>query len=72
MDGHPKIKGLLYDVFDEQYGLDVVISIHQTDGVRRLTLTGQQVASTLTPEIESRILNWLDNLAAQPVIQHEN
>jgi len=68
MDGHPDVGGL-WDVFDVQMGLDVIVSVHQSDGVRRLTLTGQQAASTLTPEVETRILDWLDNLSSQPTIQ---
>jgi hypothetical protein len=50
-------------------GLDVVISIHRADGVRQLSLAGQQAASTLTQEVETRILDWLDNLSSQPTVQ---
>jgi len=61
--------GGFWDVFDVQIGLDVVISIHQSDGVRRLSLDGQQAATTLTRDVEARILDWLDNLSSQPVVQ---
>jgi L-rhamnose isomerase len=67
IDAHPAVQGI-WDVFEVQLGLDVIISIHQPDGVRRLTLTDQQTAPTLKPEVESRILNWLDNLSSQPTV----
>ena len=65
MDRHPEVGGL-WNVFDVQIGLDVIVSVHQSDGVRRLTLTSQQTAESLTPEVEARILNWLNNLSSQP------
>jgi hypothetical protein len=69
MDEHREIGGY-WDVFDVQMGPDVVIAVHQSDGVRQLSLTGQQAAPTLTPEIEARILDWLNNLSSQPAIQN--
>jgi len=38
MDQHPEMQGI-WDAFDVQTGLEIVISIHQADGVRRLTLS---------------------------------
>ena len=69
MDSHPDVDGI-WDVFDVQLGLDVIVSIHQSDGVRRLTLIGEQAAPTLTPEVENRILNWLETLSSQPVVEN--
>jgi hypothetical protein len=68
MDGFPEIGGL-WDVFDVQMGLDVVVSVHQASGVRQLSLTSQQAIPTLTSEVEARILSWLDHLSSQPTIQ---
>lgn len=68
MDSHRELGGF-WDVFDVRMGLDVVISIHRADGVRQLSLAGQQAASTLTQEVETRILDWLDNLSSQPTVQ---
>jgi hypothetical protein len=67
MNDHPDIGGL-WDVSDVQVGLNINVSVHQSGGVRQLVLDGQQTAPTLTPEVETRILNWLDNLSSQPAI----
>lgn len=56
MDRHPETQGA-WEVFDVQVALDIVISIHQSDGVRQLSLTTQQAATTLTPEVEARIIS---------------
>ena len=69
MDAHTALGGL-WDVFDDQTGLDVVVSIHKSDGVRQLVLPGQQAATTLTSEVEAQIRDWLDNLSNQPTIQN--
>jgi len=67
MDEHAGMAYALWDVFDVQGGSDVVVSVH-LDGVRQLSL--KIVESTLTPDQESQILNWLNNLADQPVVQN--
>jgi len=68
MDQHPEMQGI-WDAFDVQTGLDIVISIHQADGVRRLTLSDQQTVPALSPEAKKRIINWLENLSSQPTVQ---
>lgn len=65
MDAHQEMGGI-WDVFDEQLGLDVIVSVNQSAGARQLALPGQQAATSLTPEAETQILDWLDNLASQP------
>ena len=67
MDSHPEVSGI-WDVFDVQSGLDIVVSVHQSDAVRQLTLAGEQTEPTLRPVVERRILEWLENLSSQPVI----
>ncbi|MGA2136212.1 MAG: hypothetical protein ABSH50_28310 [Bryobacteraceae bacterium] len=66
MDEHPELAYALWDVFDVQGSIDVVVSVHR-DGVRQLSL--KIVESTLTRDHESQILDWLNNLADQPAIQ---
>jgi hypothetical protein len=68
MQKHPEMQGV-WNVFDVQLGLDIIISIHQLDGVRRLTLPHQQTAHTLTPDVESKVINWLETLPDQPTVQ---
>jgi hypothetical protein len=65
---HPEMQGI-WNVFDVQLGLDVIISIHQSDGVRRLTLKDQQTATVLMPEMKSQITNWLETLPNQPTVR---
>lgn len=60
MDGHPQLEAV-WNVFEVRRG-------HQTDGVRRLTLKGQQTARIMTAEVEAEILNWLDTLSQQPLV----
>jgi hypothetical protein len=60
----------LWGVFEGASSLDIVISIQQADGIRRLTLIGQQSALSVTSVIENQILYWLDNLSSQPTIDH--
>ena len=68
MDQHPEMQGI-WDAFDVQTGLDIVISIHQADGVRRLTLSDQQKVPALSSEAKKRIINWLENLSSRPTVQ---
>ena len=67
MDRNRELKAV-WDVFEVQPGFDVIISIHQPDGVRRLTLKDQQIIPILTGEVEAKILNWLETLAQQPLV----
>ncbi len=72
MDRHPtEVQTIgLWGVFEGASSLDVVISIQRADGIRRLTLIGQQSALSVTSAIEDQILYWLDNLCSQPTIDH--
>jgi hypothetical protein len=56
--------------FERPPRLDIVISLHHAVGVQRLLLTGQQAAPTLTQEVQTRILDWLDNLSDQPIAEN--
>jgi hypothetical protein len=67
MDEHPELADGLWDVFDVQGSVDVVISVHR-DGVRQLSL--KFVESVLTRDHECQILDWLNNLPDQPAIQN--
>jgi hypothetical protein len=67
MDTHPDVPGI-WNVFEDPLGPAVTVSIHQPDGVRRLTLPDQQSAATFTHEIGQRIQGWLDNLSFQPIV----
>lgn len=74
MDSHPtEVLGIsIWNVFDGVSTLDIVVSIQQVDGIRRLTLDGERSAPALTPTVEDRILNWLDNLSSQPTVDHSS
>lgn len=74
MDSHPaEVEGIgIWNVFEGESSLDIVVSILQTDGMRRLTLVGQQSAPALTPAVEDRIAIWLDNLSSQPTVDHSS
>jgi len=74
MDSHPaEVLGIsIWNFFEDQSSLDIVVSIQQADGIRRLTLDGQRSAPALTPAVEDRILNWLDNLSNQPTVDHSS
>jgi len=67
MDNHSDLNGL-WNVFDVPDGLDIIVSVRQPDGVRRLTLTGQQGATSVAPQIERHIVGWLDNLSNEPIV----
>jgi hypothetical protein len=68
LDSHPaEVERIgVWNVFEDESS--IVVSILQTDGIRRLTFVGQQAAAAQTPAVESRILNWLDTLSSQPTV----
>jgi len=65
---HDETQGV-WGVFEDQLGLDVIVSIHQPDGVRRLTLTSQQAAAVFTGEVQTQISDWLGTLPRQPTVK---
>jgi hypothetical protein len=65
MGDHPESSG--WYVFEDANSHDGYVSIPQEEG-RRMRLPDQQVSPTLTPEVERRILNWLENLSGQPTV----
>jgi hypothetical protein len=67
MTKHPNHTGT-WDVFSQTGSLDITISVYKTDGTRQLVLSRQEQAVELSPIIERRVLDWLDNLDQQPVL----
>jgi hypothetical protein len=68
MDGHTQLEAVWNVCEVHRAPGDVIISIHRTDGVRRLTPKTSKTAQIITPEVAARILNWLDTLSQQPLV----
>jgi hypothetical protein len=68
MDGHTQLEAVWNVCEVHRAPGDIIISIHQTDGVRRLTSKTSKTAPIITPEVEAKILNWLDTLSQQSLV----